>query len=87
MESTLSTLGLLLLAWPAIAANAAAKRLSRIEQLSIHEDTDQFFRRTKEMLRKNANDGIGWKRHHEALLFSGYALSLAASLVGLFADW
>ena len=83
----LSATGLLLLAWPALAANAAARRLSRIQQLSVGAATDEFFRKTQTMLRENAEAGLGWKRHHSALLFCGWGLSALAGVVKLFTDW
>ena len=83
LANGLALLGMLALAWPAVAADRMAGRIARIDRAARHPDTDSFFKELREEALRAEPASI-WRPLHRCLLYGGYAALLGAAVLRMF---
>lgn len=85
IPNTVGLLGMLLLAYPALVVNAAARRLARLEEVGFGADADDFFHELQEVIEENGRRrAMRWNPWHQGCLFGGYGLLLLSYMLRYF---
>jgi hypothetical protein len=81
LPDVLGLFGMILLAWPAVAADRLAYRFARLEKTAQHPETDKAIKDIRDELLKAPRSS--WNPLHRVCLFAGYGGLLAAYIIRL----
>ena len=79
VPNTVGLIGMLALAYPALAADRLAGHLASIDAAARHEDTDQAIKDLRDEIRGTPRSP--WQPLHRRLLYGGYLCLLASYLL------